>query len=376
MKSKLSWIPFILLLPAAFFLKLSQSLIPEGIFGLNVLQQEYLYLGCVALMFLLALLLCLLDRKIAPYYVLHRNIAAGLIALVSALLLAADGAGFWIRTFSAGEKSTLAIIGAILSLINAIVFVLLGLGHMSRRDEERKLSLVYALPAVMFAVRLILSFVSFTTVSIRLADVAKLVCYVFVLMFFFYYAVVLSQTKTKNALKMCLAFGFPAVTALLPYGIYRLFFAFDTQVILNNLEPAELLLLGFYILSLLIEITAFAVKRENQEAIVDTVNPAELSDKKVEDFFANIIAEDKSDSSEETEIPANTDTEGFLYQETKNTQDDTESEKMMQSEVDGYLTEVYDEETMKNEDESSQKTYESQMDDIDKLILEITEKSE
>lgn len=374
MRSKLSWIPFILLLPAACFLKLATSLMPDGLFGLNALQLDYAYLGCVALMFLFALFFCLIDRRIAAYYIPHRNIFAGLIALVSALLLAADGAGVLIRVFSAGENDVLTIIGAVLSLINAIVFIALGLGHMVRRGDEKKLSLVYALPAVMFAVRLILSFVSFTTISIRLADVSRLVCYVFTLMFFFYFAVVLSMTKTKNAVKMCMIFGFPAVAALIPYGVYRLMFGFDTQMMLQNAEPAELLLFGVYIFAILIEISMFVTDKDSVEPVLEEEEQPDLSEKKVEGFIANNITEDENDAASDDTFISLSDTEGFLYQETDNAANADEDETL-KNDVEGYLTEIYDEDSPDPED-NRPKNYEDQLDNVDKLILEIAEKSD
>lgn len=376
MKSKLSWIPFILLLPAAGFLKLATALYPDGIFGFDALQLDYLYMGCAALMFLFAALFCLIDRKIAPQYVIHRNIPAGLVGMVLALLLAADGADVLLRIISAGLKDALTIVAAVLALASAIIFVVMSLNHIVRSRDIKRFSLFYALPAILCAVRMIISFVSFTTISIRLADVSRLICYVCAAMFLFYYANVLAQIKSKSAVKMCFVFGFAAVVALLPYGVYHLMFAFDTEVLMNNAEPAEMLLIGVYILSVLIEMSAFALDRNSIAASDDEIEEEDLTEKKLDGFIATNIAEDENDSHIDDEAIKLRDTEGFLYRESENPDDKEKEEGSVAaaSELDNYLTEAIDEEAEDNPDDDRPSTYVDKLDDIDKLILEITEK--
>ena len=375
MKSKLSWIPFILLLPAAGFLKLATALFPDGIFGFDALQLDYLYMGCAALMFLFAALFCLIDRKIAPQYEIHRNIPAGLVGMVLALLLAADGADVLLRIFSAGLKDALTIIAAVLALVSAIIFVVMGLNHIVRSRDIKRFSLLYALPAILSAVRMIISFVSFTTISIRLADVSRLIGYICAAMFLFYYANILAQIKNKSAVKMCFVFGFSAVVALLPYGVYHLIFTFDTEVLMNNVEPAEMLLIGIYVLAVLIEMTAFALDRNSIVAPAEK-EEEDLSEKKLDGFIATNIAEDENDSRIDDEAIKLRDTEGFLYRESENPEDKEKKEGSVAaaSELDNYLTEAIDEEAEDNPDDDRPSTYVDKLDDIDKLILEITEK--
>lgn len=373
MRSKLSWIPFILLLPAAGFLKLAQGLFPEGLFGLNALQLDYLYMGASALMFILALIFCLTDKRIAPYYLPHRNIFAGLTALLLALSAAADGAGVLIRVFTAGEKDTLTVIGGVTSLIGAVVFIILGLNHMISNTDRKRFSLMYTLPALLFGVRMIQSFVSFTTISIRLADVSNLICYVFAVMFFFYFAVVLSMIRSKNAVRFCFVFGLPGIVAMIPYGVYHLMFGFDADNFLIDLQPVEILLIGLYILSVLIEMTIFVKDKDSVEIGVEEEEETDLSEKKVEGFFANNITEDENDAQADDPFIGASDTEGFLYQEVENP-NDNDSVIAAESEADSYLTEVIDEDASDNPYDTRPRRYEDSLDDIDKLILEISEK--
>ncbi len=374
MKIKLAWIPFVPLFLAAGFLKLAQGFMPDGgLLGLSALQLDYCYLGACALIFLFTLLFAVLDKQIAQYYLPHKNFPAGLIGILLSLLLAADGGFTIFQVFSSGKISVLEILGAVLSLLSAVVFIVLGLNHSFRYKEGKSLSLINVIPAIFCGVRMILSFVQFTTISIRLADVSSLICYVFATLFFFNYAVVLSLIKTKNALKSCFVFGLPAVAAMIPYGIYHLVFRFDSEFILRNAQPLEMLLFGLYILFVLIEITRFVRSKEEITLIEEEETPVvNVAAEKVEGFIASNTGEDENDSVEDTSYLENRDTEDFLYENKDQVDDNPEVNEETNNDVENYLTEVQEE----PENDDRPKNYEERLDDIDKLILDITSKTD
>ena len=139
MKTKLAWIPFVPLFLAAGFLKLAQGFMPDGgLMGLSSLQLDYCYIGACVLIFLFTLLFVLLDKKIAQYYLPHKNFPAGLTGIVLSLLLAADGGFTIFQVFSSGKISVLEILGAVLSLLSAVVFIVLGLKELifDQRDPR------------------------------------------------------------------------------------------------------------------------------------------------------------------------------------------------------------------------------------------------
>lgn len=379
MRSKLSWIPFVPLFLAAGFFKLAQELLPQGsVFGLTALQMEYCYIGAAVLILLFALLFVAVDKKISPYYVPHKNVPAGLIGFLLSVLLAADGGLTAFQIFNSGTISVVQFLGAVLALLSAVVFVVFSLNHIFRRKEGKNLSLLNAVPAVFCGVRMILVFIQFTTISIKLADVSALICYVFATLFFYHYAVVLSLIKNKSSLKSCFVFGLSAVAMMIPYGVYHLWFRFDSLTILNNAQPLEMLLFGLYILSLLIEITAFAKDKEHVTVIEKDEEPAsDPADEKVDGFIASNISEDQNDSQENTEYRESSDTEGYLYQDTHNSNDKAadplQEYDHLNPDTEGYLTEIQEE---SDETDDRPKDYESRLDDIDKLILDISRKSE
>ena len=374
MKSKLSWIPFVPLALLGCFLKLGQGLLPEGsILGLSNLALEYLYLGCVALIFVFAVIFTAVDKKIAAYYLPRRNIFAGIVGLVLALLLAADGANELFRNFSSGKVDVLGVVGAVLALLSAIVFIVLGLSYVFRRKEGKQFSLLNVIPALYFGIEMILSFVSFTTISIRLADVSRLICYVFATMFFFNYALMLSLTKAKRAVKNCFVFGLPAVAVMLPYGAYHLAFFFSSESIMDNVRPLELLMLGLFVLCVLIEISVHVKREEELEYVTDDIPEIDVSKEKVEGFIASNQGEDDNDTEQEqdTSVLESRDTEDFLYQEQAREDEEEEDSEEKKAEAANFLTEVYE-----DDEDDRPKDYESRLDEIDKLILEINNQAD
>ena len=334
---------------------------------------DYCYLGAVLLIFVFALIFVIPDKKIAAYYLPHKNYPAGVIGILLSLVLAADGGFELFSAFNSGIISVIVIIGAILSLLSAVVFIIYGLNHSFRYKEGKKISLINILPALLCGVRMILSFVKFTTVSIRLADVSSLICYVFATFFFFYYAVVLSLIKSKNALKSCFIFGLPAVAVMIPYGIHHLVFQFDTEQVINNAQPLEILLFGLYILSILIEMTVYVRDKDSVTLITETEQAPDLSEEKVEGFLARNSGEDKNDQEVNTVYRENQDTEDFLYLDTKQINDNPENNDDTNNDVDSFLTEINE---IPEEEDDRPKNYEERLDDIDKLILDISSKAD
>lgn len=373
MKSKLSWVPFILLTPVAVFCKLAQNLFEEGtVLGLSNLMLDYAFLAAVVLIFLFALLFCLIDTRISPYYVPHRNFAAGVIGIILAVALAGDGANMIFQMVGAGSVEALRMILAVLLVLSAIVFIVLGLNHSFNSEDNRRFALFNVLPALYCAVRMITCFVQFTTISIRLADVACLACYIFATMFFFNYAVALSLTKAKNAVKSCFIFGFPAVAALVAYSAAKLIFSFDGEVLLNNLETFEMALMALYIFSFLIELTAFVPTRDSVR-VIDGDDQEDIGENDPEsDGFLVNTGNAERDSEPASAYLMTADTEGYLFRK-EDVNDNDDSYYATLDDVDSYLT---DSAPAKTDAEDKPKDYASRLDEIDKLILEISGNSD
>ena len=372
MKSKLSWITFVPLLLAAGFLRAARWIFPEGtLFNLSNLTLDYIFIGAVVLVFLFTCLFCVIDRRIGMYYLPHRNIPACIVGLLLALGMAADGAVSLSGMFSSGKVDVLALIESILLIITAVIFVVLGLSHTLKNSTDgKRFSLINVFPALLCAVRMIIIFVGFTTTSLRLADVPLLISYVFATLFFFNYAVVLSLIKTTRALKSCFIFGLPAAAAMIPYGAVKLIFEFDTHDFMNNLEGVETVLIGLYILVFLIELTAFVKDRDTLVVLEDDEEEEEkvfVADARADGYVTGELdAEDDRDDS----YISSADTSDYLYKEDHSNDAPAFDIETYEKDMDSYLTTTADDDPEKPSD------YESRLDEIDKLILEITEQTD
>lgn len=375
MISKLSWILFIPLTLAAVFLKLAQTILPDNsILGLSDLKLDYAVIGCVALIFVFALIMCLCDRKISKYYLPHRNFAAGIIGILTALLMAADGADSIYALTSADKLDVLAVIEAAMLLFAAVVFVVMGLNHSFNNKGKKTFGLLYIAPALLCAVRLIRCFVEFTTISLRTADVTRLFCYIFATMFFFNYAVALSLTEAKHAVKSCFIYGFPASAAMIAYAAGNLYANFDTENLMANAHYVEIALMGLYILAFVIELTIFV--KDKDHVIIedeDDVDYKELHEDDITDRDDLIVT--GLDDEERADNPASSyistaDTTDFLYQEAHNeTKRESSYYKAAENDVADYITDEIDSEY---DQKGKEKSYADQLDEIDKLILEIS----
>lgn len=375
MISKLSWILFIPLTLAAIFFKLAQTIFPDNsILGLSDLQLEYAVIGCIVLIFLFALIMCLCDRRISKYYLPHRNFAAGIIGLLIAVVTAADGADSFYGIISADKINVLAVIEAVMLVFAAVVFVVMGLNHSFVNKSKKTFGLLYVAPALLCAIRLIRCFVEFTTESLVQADVTRLFCYIFATMFFFNYAVALSLTEAKNAVKSCFIYGFPAAAAMIAYAAGNLYANFDTENIMNNAQYVEIALMGLYILSFIIELTIF-VKDKDHVVIEDEddVDYKDLREDAITDREDLVVA--GLDDDERADNPASSyistaDTTDFLYQEAHNeAKRESSYYKAAEHDVNDYIT---DEVASEYDEKGKEKSYADQLDEIDKLILEIS----
>ena len=377
MKSKLSWIAFIPLFAVAVFCKLAPFILPEGtVFGMSDLLLDYVFLGAVVILFLITVLFCLTDKKISAYYLPRRNIFAGVFGILLAVAFAADGANEIFHIFSSGVVEALSLIEAVLLLLSAVILVVLGLTHFFRAEGSKGFVLLNIMPALLCAVRMITCFVQFTTISLRVADVTSLACYIFAAMFFFNYAVALSFIKVKNAVKSCFIFGIPAVAALIACAVPKLIFTFDMQDLISNLGAVEMILMGVYILSFTIELTAF-VPTADRVIISEGDDDDELPDgvEMVPDLNPeDIVVRGEADDSEsdQSEYLMHTDTEHYLYVETQQVNDNPADNPDTVNDTEGYLTQV----TVDDGTDDRPANYEKRLDDIDKLILEITSQSD
>ena len=418
MKSKLSWITFVPLTIAAVIIKLTQIfyLSNEGstLNGLTSFQLSYIAIGAVVLILLFTLLFVLIDRKTAPYYQGGKNFAAGIFGLLIAVLMACDGANRIFNIVQLGSFEILGLIDSILTLLSAVVFVVIGLSHFTGNAAGKGLALFYLFPAIWSAIRLISTFLEFRTVSIYTVDATRFIVYILLTLFLFNYAILISRIQGKSPVKVTLVYAFPACAALIMFAVYEI-----TQLLtsgasidfLANAEYGVIALLAVYVFIFLIEIT-IRVKTKDEVVLVE--DNGETKEKKDEEDDLEIEEFDKSfanevitglDNDTVVNAPAHTyletqDTSGFIYQVTPQNDDGPGVSNIYgninEKEVSDFITSidsdygsndtvieepepvktepihVKKEEPVKVKPSAPVSKQSSRMDEIDKLIFEIS----
>ncbi len=417
MTSKLSWIAFVPFALAALAVKAVQLFLLDdsGMFlGFSSLQLSYIALACVMAIFLFALIFCIIDKKTAPVYLLSRNVFAGCFGLLMAGMLACDGANRAFTMIRTMSTSAIEIVDVVFTVLCAIVFVVMGLNHFVGNGGVRGMALFYLIPAIWGAIRLISCFLQFTTVSIVITDVTILACYIFATLFLFNYAMIVALMKGKSPVKSAFIYGMPAAAVLLSYGVYEV-----ANGLLNttnfrffrSIESFELLVLGLYILAFVIEMTLKVRKKSEIKFIEDSEVEEEYED--IADPDSDILdalnSSVSNSNSSDKPVSVNTDlydkehlsvddqllidivqnsmsvsdidedeTSDFIYGAVPgedefilpvNNEENDEIE--ITDNVEDYITKedaAYD-----NEEAAKEEKTESQMDRIDRLILEISE---
>lgn len=419
MTSKLSWIAFVPFALAAFAIKVVQMMFLDsnGMFmGLTNLQWSYIAIGCALAVFVLAVIFCIMDKKIANVYLLNKNFVSGLLGIVMAVLLACDGANRAFSVFRTMQISAFDVADILFTILCAVVFVVFGLNHFVGNGGVRGLAVFYLVPSLWGALRLVSCFLKFTTQSITITDVTILACYIFATLFLFNYAMIVSVMKGKAPVKATFIYGLPAVIVLLSCGAYELYGAIKSAnfIFFNNVENLELIVLGLYILTFALELTFNVYSKDEIElvqesddeydqiddpdsdivdALTNSVTNGNSPDKPVsvntdlytEDHLSvddEVLIEVAQISMNGADEEAEEDTKSFIYGAVPSddeyimpvnlTDDKKYDDDMMgiDDNADDYIT---NEEGAYNE-EDAEKTVsvETDMDRIDKLILEIS----
>lgn len=419
MTSKLSWIAFVPFTLAAIAIKVIQILFLDanGTFmGLNSLVLSYMAIACALIVMLFAVIFCFADKKTSSVYPLSRNIFSGIIGLIIAVTLACDGANSAFTLFRFGTFKILDLLLVVLTVLCAIVFVVLGLNHFVGNGGVRGLAVFYLVPAVWSAAKLVDSFLKITTESVVKTDVTVLACYVFLTLFLFNFAVIVSMLKGKNAVKATFIYGMPAFLMLLSHSIYligREFYIGTKFEFLDNIFGIELALFALYIISFVIEVTACVRRKEEIEiiegealegeytgiegadddiidALTNSVTNGNSPDKPVsvntdlydEDHLSiddQVFIEVAQNSMESTDdFEPDVDASDFIYGAVPSDDeyivpdDINENDEQITESVEGYITK---EDSTYNPVEYTEEEIESQMDRIDRLILEITDEN-
>lgn len=281
MKLKHSWIPFIPITLAMIALNVVYALnsANEGfsLLGINASQFTYVNIFLSLVIFVLSLVICLSDKYASNFYKINKNFCAGIFAILFALALAFDGANKVLTAYSTANWQAMSIIDMIVSVFAAIVFIVVGLTHITGNGKS---SFLYIVPAIWCCLRLFATYLDNRTVSVSLIDVTYVVFLVMATMFLFYQGEIIALINNKIALKSSVIFGLSAAALSFSYTAKKVIeftntfnsSALENVDVYSYLPVLEVFLLGVYMVFFSAEITSKVLDKSQVKVIDDSKN--------------------------------------------------------------------------------------------------------
>lgn len=366
MKSKLSWIPFIPIVFAAVFLRVYQVLfvdsgVDKGFLDSNVIS--LIFVGSIILLFVLLAILNAADKKTSPEYQVGKNIFAGIFAMLSGVLLLTDVSTI-VMNLSVSTNVFASVIDAAFTVLGGIMIFIMGLSSLTGKNITKKVPFLMLFPTVWSCARLIITFLSYTTISVNSIDMSDLVYMVFTTLFLFNASMLYINLQGKNPVKACFLYGLPAVAVIFAYAgalISSLVHSGQSVDFLSNIRMFEFLALALYMIFFLVELTAGA-KEKTPEQTADAAAP-EAPELALETEMPGLDNERQS----MMHTPADPETE-----QAQKIMDEVEAaqRKVEDSDYVGYYDRKKSDKKEKNN--AGVSDYASTLDDIDRLILEIS----
>lgn len=273
MKIKNALIPFVPITLMMIAVKLISlfGLDSDGLFlGMSGMTLTYIVIGLTLLLFLVCIVMNIFDRKTAQVYNVRKNPIAGILAILSGLAIAASSMFSVVSNQAETEYYVMTLITAALSIPAAIALIMMSKVHFSGKSTASSVSLFYVFPSLWGCAELVTEFLSATKVSISATDMTSLFCYIFLTLFLFSYSMIVSKIKGRHPVKACFIYGFPAAAVSITFGIYEILYAsravenlgFSTIIV-----GAELLILGLYAMTSLIEMSGNVLTKDEVEIL-------------------------------------------------------------------------------------------------------------
>ncbi|MGN1466751.1 MAG: hypothetical protein ACI4W1_00440 [Ruminococcus sp.] len=395
MKTKLCWIPFIPVVCLMIFIKYMETAIPEGgtFLGLDWFGLRYAAILLIPILLISCVVISLFDKRMSPYYVISKNFGAALFSFITAVAVMFQGVMSIVNTFSTGNINALNFVVSLIGIIAGVAMLFIASAHLSGKNIKQSLSIFMLLPAIWAGFKLIETFLSYTTVSVRSQDMLDLLCYAIAALFFFTNAVTLCNMEGKSPVKKCFVFGFPLIAALLAYSVkegINIIKNYAAYEILDILDVAIMLSIALYALFFIIELSINAISKEQVSIISEDEQPKEINEPTKREAV-NFLYEDDGeelnpvDYEESSDLEITDESEEItISEETAVAEENTtvsENDEEISEDISDDIS--AEDEGIKDSDfviapQENEKSDELQtrMDEIDKLILEIQTKRE
>lgn len=273
MRVKHSIIPFILAAAAAVVFKLMSviGLDGNGLFlGMSKVDINYTVIGITIGLFVVCVLINLFDRKTAPVYPVKKNFASGVLSVISGAAVFASSLITLLNTSrDSNEYYIVAVISAVFAVPVAIALVIMSKVHFVGKSTVSGISTLFIFPALWGCTELISEFLAASKVSISASDMTPLFCYIFITLYFFSHAMIVSRIKGRNPVKACFIYGLPMTVISLSYGLYSILTGLQEGAALSQqlIKGAEFISLALYAMSFIVEMTFNSYTKDQLEII-------------------------------------------------------------------------------------------------------------
>lgn len=271
MKVKFSVIPFALAAIAMVFFKVMSvfGVDESGNFlGMDRMVLSYTVIGIALALFVVCIVINIFDRKTAPVYPVKKNYAAGALSILSGISVLAASISAFLASSVDSEYYLMTIISAIFSIPAGIALAVMAKVHFTGKSNVSGSSVIYIFPALWGCTELVLEFLNATKVSISATDLSGLFCYIFLTLYYFSHAMILSRIKGRNPVKACFIYGLPAVALSIAHGISILLTASQEGMTLDiALSAVQFIVLALYALSFIVEMTINSYTKDELEVV-------------------------------------------------------------------------------------------------------------
>lgn len=287
MKIKYNWIVLIITAVASLGLGVWRSIVINngGEFFLDKSMYSIVIFGLIILGLIVGAVLTILDRETPQNYDIGKNFFAGFFGLLISICFITHGILGFMSMSNLSDNSG-AVLFYILSMLFELlaggVFIVEAVSSLIGRNLLKTKPLFTIIVPIMFALRLINSFFEYTKVSVQSSEMFDIVAIALATLFMYYHAVMFAGLK-KSCIKSLFFFGVPMICACFAYGadvVVSAVLASEFNIADMIIKVSDMLLC-FYAISLLIEITGKAGKQylHKQAEELEETEKSELTEK-------------------------------------------------------------------------------------------------
>jgi len=380
MRVKYSWIFFIPIAILSVVLRVYQLLFVDNGIDKNFLTSGriwLIYAIMVAVLFVIIFILCVTDKKTPYGYEPKSNFMAGISGVLAAGVIifhAGMQAGAIFSENITEDTPLVLMLNAISGLLGGVILLLMGLSSFSGRNIVRKTGVLSSLAVIWCSIQMIETFIVYTKHSIHEYDTTNLFYMSFLTLAIFHISMMYQNITFKNTVKGTFLYGMPGFVTVTVYSVadaIKQYNATGKYDIIGSLDVISFVLIGFYVLFMMTELTVKVGKE--METYTQTeenyVGKAALQIEETPAVKDEVMAEELAES--EIKSIDVSDVEESVNEELDEVDEVIESMKREANNPENYSPYAEEYFNRRTNSPSADKEIEKSLEDIDKLIDEI-----